>query len=75
MKRARIPGSKRGKVSHAGIEFVARIDVAKWLETGPAYTGYDPFSGDWSLYGTFQDISIAREKASWMRSGRGYCYP
>lgn len=46
-----IPGSKRGAVSNAGIEFVSKIDVDKWLETEPAYTGYDPFSGDWSLYG------------------------
>ena len=30
-----IPGSKRGAVSHADIEFVSKVDVAKWLETEP----------------------------------------
>lgn len=46
-----IPGSKRGEVSHQNIEFVAKIEMSKWLETQPAYAGYDPFAGQWSLFG------------------------
>lgn len=46
-----IPGSKRGAVQHASIDSVAKLDVAGWLKTEPMYSGYDPFTGDWSLYG------------------------
>jgi hypothetical protein len=41
-----IPASKRGEVEHQTIDFVTQIDVSKWLDTQPAYTGYDPFSGE-----------------------------
>ena len=46
-----IPASKRNEVQTASIELVAKSDVAKWLESEPMYTGYDPFSGDWTLFG------------------------
>jgi hypothetical protein len=48
-----IPASKRGEVQHQTIDLVAKLDVSKWLETGPMYSGYDPFSGEWGLYGNF----------------------
>jgi hypothetical protein len=46
-----IPASKRGEVQCETIDVIANLDVAKWLETEPMYSGYDPFSGEWSLYG------------------------
>lgn len=46
-----IPASKRGEVTQQTIDLVARLDVSKWLETEPMYADYDPFSGEWSLYG------------------------
>ncbi|WP_414463705.1 endonuclease domain-containing protein [Hyphomicrobium sp. DY-1] len=57
-----IPGSKRGEISHDGIEFVSKVDVAKWLKTEPSYTGYDPFSGDWSLYGNIPGYLDGKRK-------------
>jgi hypothetical protein len=57
-----IPGSKRGAVSHADIEFVSKVEVDKWLETEPSYTGYDPFSGDWSLYGNIPGYLDGKRK-------------
>jgi hypothetical protein len=56
-----IPASKRGEVAHQTIDFVAQIDVSKWLETQPAYAGYDPFSGEWSLYGNLPYLDGQRE--------------
>jgi hypothetical protein len=46
-----IPASKREKVQESTVDLVAKLDVSKWLETGPMYAGYDPFSGGWSLFG------------------------
>ena len=46
-----IPASRRSEVAHNTIELVAGLDVSKWLETEPIYAGYDPFSGEWNLYG------------------------
>lgn len=46
-----IPASKRNAVQEVDIDAIAALDVDKWLSTEPAYTGYDPFSGEWSLYG------------------------
>lgn len=46
-----IPASKRGEVSHCTIDLIEKLDVNQWLETEPAYVGYDPFSGEWSMYG------------------------
>lgn len=46
-----IPASKRGEVSSISIDSVAALDLGRSLETEPAYAGYDPFSGDWTLFG------------------------
>jgi hypothetical protein len=46
-----IPASKRGEVDQRDPDPVSKLDVAKFLETEPLYSGYDPFSGEWSLYG------------------------
>jgi hypothetical protein len=46
-----IPSSKRNEVQHENIDYIANVDVGKWMETEPMYAGYDPFSGGWSLYG------------------------
>lgn len=45
-----IPASKRGAVDQRTIDQIAVLDLAKFLETEPVYSGYDPFSGEWSLY-------------------------
>jgi hypothetical protein len=46
-----IPASKRGKVEHQTIDLITKLDVSNWQETEPMYAGYDPFSGEWRLYG------------------------
>lgn len=46
-----IPASKRGHVDERSIDAIANLDVGKWLASHPMYSGYDPFSGEWSLYG------------------------
>ncbi len=46
-----IPASKRNAVQTASVELVAKLDIAEWLRSEPMYTGYDPFSGDWTLFG------------------------
>lgn len=47
-----IPASKRGSVDEKSIELVAELDLEKMRDdTEPCYMGYDPFSGDWSLFG------------------------
>jgi len=46
-----IPGSKRNEVDERPIDAIAPLDVSKWLAADPIYTGYDPFSGEWSMYG------------------------
>ncbi|MCS3521841.1 endonuclease domain-containing protein [Bradyrhizobium elkanii] len=46
-----IPASKRDKVQESTIDLVANLDVGGWLATEPMYAGYDPFSGEWSLFG------------------------
>jgi hypothetical protein len=46
-----IPASQRGEVEYLTIDLVANLDVSKGPETEPVYAGYDPFSGDWQLYG------------------------
>lgn len=48
-----IPAQKRGIVDQRLIEQISKLDVNKWLETHPIYAGYDPFSGDWALYGNY----------------------
>lgn len=46
-----IPGSKRNEVEEQPIDAIASLNVARWLATDPMYAGYDPFAGEWSLYG------------------------
>lgn len=46
-----IPASKREKVQDTTIDLIAKLDVHQWLATEPMYAGYDPFSGEWSLFG------------------------
>lgn len=46
-----IPASKRDQVQTASIDLIANLDVSEWLKTEPMYVGYDPFIGDWSMYG------------------------
>ena len=46
-----IPASRRDEVDYKTIELVAKYNVSEWLKTEPMYTGYDPFSGEWGLYG------------------------
>ena len=47
-----VPASKRDVVQSEAIDVVAALYVDAWLKAEPMYTGHDPFSGDWSLYGT-----------------------
>ncbi len=49
-----MPASKRGEVDTATIEFVAQMDPAKLMGGQPCYLGYDPFQGDWGLFGDLQ---------------------
>lgn len=51
-----IPASKRGEVDQRPIDSIAALDVSKSLETELVYSGYDPFSGQWSLYGNLLDF-------------------
>lgn len=45
-----IPASKRGQVDTSSIDFVAHVaDNQGTRDT--AYIGYNPFSGDWAMYG------------------------
>jgi hypothetical protein len=46
-----IPASKREVVAEETVDFIAKIDMNAWRNTEPAYVGYDPFSGDWRMYG------------------------
>lgn len=46
-----IPALKRGAVDERPIDAIARSDTAKWLASGLLYSGYDPFSGEWSMFG------------------------
>lgn len=57
-----IPASKRGKVEQQSIDLVAKLEVSKWLESKPMYAGYDPFSGEWSLYGNLPGYLDGKRK-------------
>ena len=47
-----IPAQKRGAVDARGIDLIEKLDTARLLkEYQPSYIGYDPFAGDWQLYG------------------------
>jgi hypothetical protein len=56
-----IPASKRGEVAHVTIELVSKLDVNKSLETKPMYAGYDPFCGEWGLYGNLSGLLDGQE--------------
>ena len=51
-----IPASKRGEIQEVSIELIEKFEMDKLLATEPAYFGYDPFSGDWSLYGGLRTV-------------------
>ncbi|MGB7934105.1 MAG: hypothetical protein WCH04_18135 [Gammaproteobacteria bacterium] len=55
-----IPASKRGEVSYCTIDLIEKLDVGQWLKTDPAYVGYDPFSGEWLMYGGLGVLMNAR---------------
>lgn len=47
-----IPATKRGSIQIADIDTVAALDIQKMLSTfEPAFLGYDPFTGNPSLFG------------------------
>lgn len=47
-----LPASKRGAISLMSIEAIAALEGGeKWREASPGYVGYDPFSGEWGMYG------------------------
>lgn len=47
-----MPASKRGAVDERNIDLVSKLDAQKTLkEFEPCYAGFDPFSGDFGLYG------------------------
>ncbi len=47
-----VPAQKRGAVQETGVDFIEKIDVAAYIgETEPCYVGFNPFTGDWSMYG------------------------
>ena len=47
-----IPASKRGAIDLKTVDLVAKLDTQKLLvEMEPCYTGFDPFTGEWSLFG------------------------
>jgi Protein of unknown function (DUF559) len=57
-----IPASKRGQVVQQTIDLVAKLEVNKWLKSKPMYAGYDPFSGEWSLYGNLPGYLDGKSK-------------
>lgn len=58
-----IPASKRGEISRCTIDLIDKLDVDNWLKTEPAYVGYDPFSGSWSMYGSL-GVLMSRQPAN-----------
>lgn len=47
-----LPASKRGAVSNVSIDFIVAMECGEVLrEMEPGYVGYDPFAGDWGMYG------------------------
>jgi hypothetical protein len=47
-----IPAQKRGQVSLCSVETVEKLDLTGIThEAEPVYLGYDPFTGDWGMYG------------------------
>eukprot|EP01037_Dinobryon_pediforme_P023219 gene23219-24595_t len=47
-----VPASKRGELELVDIETVSRLDIAAIAREAEAfYTNFDPFTGEWGLYG------------------------
>jgi hypothetical protein len=47
-----MPASKRGSVDERSIDLVAKLNAPNFLkEFGPSYADFDPFTGDFGLYG------------------------
>jgi hypothetical protein len=57
-----IPASRRSEVAYVTIELIAKLDLSKSLETEPLYAGYDPFSGEWGLYGNLLEYLDGRRE-------------
>lgn len=51
-----IPASKRGTVQTVSIDFVERIDPETLTGGDPCYLGYDPFRGDWKVFGRLETL-------------------
>jgi hypothetical protein len=55
-----IPASKRGKVETKTIETIVALGGGEeWQKSEPCYFGYDPFVGDWDLYGLLRYLGSA----------------
>lgn len=46
-----LPSSKRGKVTESQIDFVTHFSGVELMGGDTAYVGFDPFVGDWQLWG------------------------
>jgi hypothetical protein len=47
-----MPAQKRGVIDVVSIDKVAKVDISRIAREAEAfYTGFDPFSGEWDLYG------------------------
>jgi hypothetical protein len=47
-----IPAQKRGKVELCSVDMVEKLDLTQIThEAEPVYKSYDPFRGDWGMYG------------------------
>jgi hypothetical protein len=51
-----IPSQKRGKVHEVSIDLVERFDPPPPRELRWGYQGFDPFRGDWGLFGTLATL-------------------
>lgn len=47
-----MPATKRGRVSEVGVDYVEKIDLSAIVARDhPIYLGFDPFAGDWDIWG------------------------
>lgn len=47
-----VPASKRDRIDEVDVELIAKLDVQKTIrEMNPCYSSFDPFTGDYSLFG------------------------
>src|SRR5262249_46979758 len=59
-----IPASKRGAIDVKTIDLVAKLDAQKVIqEAEHCYAGFDPFTGDFSLFGPLSLMSLGRAVA------------